>query len=109
MVDEEDFNQLSLQNLTLVELPKLVNFPYWLLQGSKHTLQNLLLGDCSNLKELPACLQDIVSLQQLKIENCSALGERCEREKGEDWSKIAHIPQVIVDGYNIQSSLDSDD
>ncbi|XP_037497849.1 putative disease resistance protein RGA3 [Jatropha curcas] len=98
MVDEENFNQLSLQNLALAELPKLVNFPYWLLEGSKYTLQNLHLEDCSNLEELPACLQNIVSLQQLKIENCFALGKRCEREKGEDWSKIAHIPQVIVDG-----------
>ncbi|KAF2307987.1 hypothetical protein GH714_034099 [Hevea brasiliensis] len=104
---DQDLARFSLQRLILRKLPELVEFPEWLLRGSNNTLQLLKLESCRNLKELPACLQNIVSLQQIVIEDCDELSERCERGKGEDWSKIAHIPKIVLDGSEINSTDDS--
>ncbi|XP_043815802.1 putative disease resistance protein RGA1 [Manihot esculenta] len=49
---------------------------------------------------------NITSLQHLEIKNCDELSERCEREKGEDWSKIAHIPKLVINGSDIDSLVD---
>ena len=88
--------QFCLQKLLLKGLPKLVDLPQWLLQGSNNSLQSLQLTECPNIKELPACLSNVTSLQQLVIKDCGELGDRCERETGQDWSKIAHIPKIII-------------
>ncbi|XP_057999882.1 disease resistance protein RGA2-like [Hevea brasiliensis] len=104
---DQDLARFSLKRLILKRLPELVEFPEWLLRGSTNTLQLLKLEMCRNLKELPACLQNIVSLQQIVIEDCDELSERCERGKGEDWSKIAHIPKIVLDGSEINSIDDS--
>ncbi|KAF2307973.1 hypothetical protein GH714_034496 [Hevea brasiliensis] len=50
---------------------------------------------------------NIVSLQQIVIEYCDELSERCERGEGEDWSKIAHIPKIVLDDSEINSTDDS--
>ncbi|KAF2308002.1 hypothetical protein GH714_034217 [Hevea brasiliensis] len=104
---DQDWARFSLQRLILKQLPELVEFPEWLLRGSTNTLQLLKLRMCTNLKELPACLQNIVSLQQIVIEYCDELSERCERGEGEDWSKIAHIPEIVLHGSEINSTDDS--
>ncbi|KAF2307982.1 hypothetical protein GH714_034063 [Hevea brasiliensis] len=104
---DHDLARFSLQRLILISSPELVEFPEWLLRGSTNTLQLLKLRWCDNLKELPRCLQNIVSLQKLVIEDCGELSERCERGKGEDWSKIAHIPKIVLDGSEINSTDDS--
>ncbi|XP_057999835.1 putative disease resistance protein RGA4 [Hevea brasiliensis] len=94
----------SLQKLLLGGLPKLVEFPEWLLQASTNALQCLKIGSCQKLKELPACLQSIASLQQLVIQDCYELSRRCEHGKGEYWSKIAHIPQIVLYCSDINST-----
>ncbi|KAF2307974.1 hypothetical protein GH714_033972 [Hevea brasiliensis] len=104
---DQDLARFNLQRLILKKLPKLVEFPEWLLRGSTNTLQLLKLDWCRNLKELPACLQNTVSLQQIVIECCDKLSQRCERGEGEDWSKIAHIPKIVLDGSEINSTDDS--
>ncbi|XP_057999900.1 putative disease resistance protein RGA4 [Hevea brasiliensis] len=93
---DQDLSRFSLQRLILKKLPELVEFPEWLLRGSTNTLQLLKVRWCDNLKELPRCLQNIVSLQQLVIEDCDGWSERCEHGKGEDWSKIAHILKLFL-------------
>ncbi|KAG8646649.1 putative disease resistance protein RGA1 [Manihot esculenta] len=95
-VDDQDLAQFSLQKLILVWLPKLVALPEWLLARSTNSLQLLKLGSCRNLKKLPACLHNMTSLQQLVINDCAEVRNRCEREVGEDWSKIAHIPKIVI-------------
>ncbi|CAL8157465.1 unnamed protein product [Prunus armeniaca] len=101
----------------------LTALPHWL-QESANTLKTLQLGFCTYLQSLPEWFQNFTSLQKLKITYCShlfafpegmdrltALREleisncplvrRC-RHEGEDWSKIAHVPKIILNGQRRQ-------
>ncbi|XVF82298.1 hypothetical protein PTKIN_Ptkin16aG0035000 [Pterospermum kingtungense] len=60
------------------------------------SLGYLYIGLCPNLKSLPE-KELLSSLLQLQIWGCGMLEERCEKEKGAEWSKIAHIPCVDID------------
>ena len=54
------------------------------------SLQKLEIGTCPNLTSLPdPCLK---SLNSLRFYNCTLLEEKYKREIGEDWHKVAHIP-----------------
>ncbi|KAH9679187.1 hypothetical protein KPL71_026027 [Citrus sinensis] len=117
-----------LRRVVIGEITQLLELPQWLLQGSTDTLQNLLIIDCPNFMALPRSLKDlealetlfilgcpklsslsedmhhVTTLKSLTIGGCPALSERCKRPTGEDWPKIAHIPQVNLDGEMIKSS-----
>ncbi|XP_050229578.1 disease resistance protein RGA2-like [Mercurialis annua] len=89
MEEEESDNQTQLrrlETLTLAGLPKLVEFPRWLLNNWTDTLRILTLERLSNMKELPHCL---TNLQEIRIDECELLVE--------DLSKIPHVPQIIID------------
>ncbi|XVF81947.1 hypothetical protein PTKIN_Ptkin16aG0003200 [Pterospermum kingtungense] len=86
---------------SLTEL-SISNFPKLEILSSKGfqdltSLEKLYLFDCPNLKSLPA--KDMLSsLLKLQIRNCPVLKEGCEKEKGAEWSKIAHIRYLVTSG-----------
>ncbi|CAJ2673550.1 unnamed protein product [Trifolium pratense] len=110
--------KLKLKLVSLYSLPQIVTFPQWL-QGCANTLHTLIIGNCENLEELPNWLSTFISLKNLLIENCPKLillpedvlpnlecleingcpelYRRYQPEVGQDWCKISHIKEVIVD------------
>ncbi|XP_044508411.1 disease resistance protein RGA2-like isoform X1 [Mangifera indica] len=125
--NHEELNSTGppLRLLEIGNLPQLVKLPQWLLRCSTNTLQTLRIGNCSNLKALPESMQKLqalrvwncpelsslpkdinhlIALRELIIEDCRQLTERCKPEAGEDWPKIAHIPNIKLDGEIIKST-----
>ncbi|TXG48517.1 hypothetical protein EZV62_024392 [Acer yangbiense] len=83
---------MSLQSLSISDYSNLASLPHWL--GDLTSLQTLIIRHCPKLSSLPARIQGLTMLQILVICGCPELEKRCEKEKGEDWYKIAHIPNV---------------
>ncbi|TQE03390.1 hypothetical protein C1H46_010955 [Malus baccata] len=61
------------------------------------SLQELAISNCSNLASLPEGIRGLPCLNRLKIQRCPILSERCKKETGEDWFKIAHIQSIQID------------
>ncbi|GER35590.1 disease resistance protein [Striga asiatica] len=60
-------------------------------------LRHLSIMNCQNLNVLPseALLE---KLWHLEISDCPLLRQRCAKDKGDHWPKIAGIPRVEIDG-----------
>ncbi|XP_022743220.1 disease resistance protein RGA2-like [Durio zibethinus] len=122
--EEEDKDlHLSLKIFRVFSLDAMTYLPRLLLEGSSTTLQQIEIGFCDELEVLPAWLQNLTSLhkleisccpnllslpegmdrltelRQLKIEGCPVLTERCRRDGGADWHKIAHVQEVNIIYY----------
>ncbi|KAK0592067.1 hypothetical protein LWI29_012717 [Acer saccharum] len=82
----------ALQSLSIWYYSNLASLPHWL--GDLTSLQTLEISYCPKLSSLPAGIQGLTMLQKLVIDGCPELKKRCEKGKGEDWYKIAHIPNV---------------
>ncbi|OVA05525.1 Leucine-rich repeat [Macleaya cordata] len=85
----------TLEYLEVWDCSSFTTLPEWIRDfRSLHTLE--ILG-CKNLKFLPEGLQQLTALRNLKIKECHPdLHRRCEKEKGDDWYKIAHIPNLMI-------------
>ncbi|XP_058208061.1 disease resistance protein RGA2-like [Rhododendron vialii] len=119
--DDDDLKGLiSLKNLRLVHLPRLVNLPKGLLDATA-TLTHLMIVGCENFTSpSQSVLPNLLSLQSLEIVFCDKVASlpggmqrltelqylwiyRCRlntsgyREGGEDWPKIAHVPNIEID------------
>uniref|UniRef100_A0A2K1R6J4 Uncharacterized protein n=1 Tax=Populus trichocarpa TaxID=3694 RepID=A0A2K1R6J4_POPTR len=84
----------SLRKLVIVDCDKFTS----LSEGVRHlrVLEDLDLVNCPELNSLPESIQHLTSLQSLTIWDCPNLEKRCEKDLGEDWPKIAHIPKIII-------------
>ncbi|XP_042497033.1 putative disease resistance RPP13-like protein 1 isoform X2 [Macadamia integrifolia] len=88
-------NLTSLQNLIIGGCPALVSIPSGLLPAN---LRDFRIKDCPILESLHDGLSDLTSLEHLNIRNCPMLTQRYGMKEGEEWSKISHIPEVLIDG-----------
>ncbi|XP_039162210.1 putative disease resistance protein At3g14460 [Eucalyptus grandis] len=85
----------SLTNLWIFELRNAERLSSGL-RNHLPSLQLLLIGDCPKLRYLP---EDGFppSLQQLFIERCKILKERCSKLTGDYWPLIEEIPAIWID------------
>ena len=82
----------TLQELTISKCPNFMTLPEW---TSKLTSLELLeIGACPNLASLPNGMSGLRSLRKLRIAGCPHLEEKCQEGFGEEWPKIAHVPNI---------------
>lgn len=60
------------------------------------SLESLDINNCPNLESFPE-LGLPSTLLKLDIRRCPLLAQQCMRDRGKNWSKIAHIPCVQID------------
>ncbi|KAL6327876.1 hypothetical protein AAG906_026557 [Vitis piasezkii] len=84
----------TLQTLTISSCSSLATLPDWI--GSLTSLSNLSITFCHDLRSLPEEMRSLRHLHTLEIYGCPYLSERCQKETGEDWPKISHIPQIRI-------------
>ncbi|CAN6692945.1 unnamed protein product [Malus baccata var. baccata] len=92
----------NLKEIKIYECNKFRSLPEEM-QISLPSLESLFIGDC-RLNCVPSVSGSLpdeglpTSLSRLEIFMCDLLTQRCERDTGEDWAKISHIPNIRTDG-----------
>ncbi|XP_061995501.1 putative disease resistance RPP13-like protein 1 [Rosa rugosa] len=81
----------SLTSLSIQRFPDLESISEVL--ENLTSLENLSIRECDKLQSLPETGLP-ATISTLTIRNCLLLEPRCEKDKGEDWSKIKNIPFV---------------
>ncbi|KAL7122723.1 hypothetical protein ACP275_01G061600 [Erythranthe tilingii] len=84
----------SLQCVFLSTLRELSSLPEWL--GDFTSLEELTISECPKVTSLPTRIRGMTNLQFMLVMECPELERRCEREIGEDWHNIQHIPHLCI-------------
>ncbi|THG07906.1 hypothetical protein TEA_021078 [Camellia sinensis var. sinensis] len=96
VLPEDLANLVTLKSLKIKGCRKLESLPEEGIRGLE-SLQSLDIMDCPRIASLPASIQSLNKLQRIQIMFCGReLLRRCEKGQGEDWHKIAHIPEVSI-------------
>ncbi|KAM6570733.1 hypothetical protein CsatB_018718 [Cannabis sativa] len=96
LLPRAQLNQAPLITLKKIEFRNCPNLTHLDEEAFQHltSLEELRIEDCPNLECLPKELP--TSLSNLQIIDCPLLTPRVDRETGEDWPIIAHIPNITV-------------
>ncbi|GFZ08443.1 hypothetical protein Acr_20g0002510 [Actinidia rufa] len=97
---EDEYLPPTLKSLRIVSCLCLTSLPDEMQHLS--ALQFLEVWNCPQLSKLPE-REMPAALQLFWVRRCPALKERCQDE-GEDWPKIAHIPNIRIDLEWIQQN-----
>ncbi|XP_030942309.1 putative disease resistance protein RGA4 [Quercus lobata] len=84
----------ALRSLIFLDCKGLSSLPKQM--GSLTSLSHLIFWGCPNLMSVPEGLQKLTALKSLQIKGCPNLERRCKKHSGEDWRKIAHIPNIQI-------------
>ncbi|KAL6985656.1 hypothetical protein U1Q18_019031 [Sarracenia purpurea var. burkii] len=91
----------ALESLSIWHYYEITSLPDCL--GNLTSLQSLDIWDCPKIASLPASIQGLTKLNELRILSCSPeLEKRCQKVTGEDWYKIAHVPEVWINSLDLQ-------
>ncbi|XP_050256413.1 putative disease resistance protein RGA1 [Quercus robur] len=96
----EDIQRFTaLTQLWIVTFDQMEALPEWL--GNLSSVRELYLLNCMNLMYLPTA-EAMQHLTELNIYDCLKLKERCVKGSGAEWLKIAHIPNIYLQGERIK-------
>ncbi|KAF6138064.1 hypothetical protein GIB67_042969 [Kingdonia uniflora] len=87
----------KLKELTISDFPDLVSLPNSL--GNLESLQILEIKSCKVLMSLPSkeIMSRLRALKKLRIIDCPRLKDRCSKNTGDEWYKVAHILDLLYD------------
>ncbi|CAA2979993.1 putative disease resistance protein At3g14460 isoform X2 [Olea europaea var. sylvestris] len=95
--DDDGLFPHSLKKFSIARFPKLTSLSKVL---ENLSLQHLSIMNCASLNDLPS--ENLLEkLWHLEISNCPPLKQRCLKDEGDYWNKIAGIPCVELDGTYI--------
>ncbi|KAA3454341.1 disease resistance protein RGA2-like [Gossypium australe] len=99
---EEGIGMMLPPSLTSICLSDCSNLEFMFSEGFQDltSLRTLVIYNCPKLTSLPE-KDMLLSLGVLAIFKCPLLKEECSSDKGREWSKISHIPHVLIDYNNI--------
>ncbi|KAG5539125.1 hypothetical protein RHGRI_019619 [Rhododendron griersonianum] len=100
---EEGLLPPTLTDLSFGEMPDLKSLNGRGLQPLV-SLKTMVFSKCPQLQSL-SVERLPTSLSELHFWMCPLLVPRCRREEGEDWHKIAHIPNIYIDGRRSSKSI----
>ncbi|KAK5839163.1 putative disease resistance protein RGA3 [Gossypium arboreum] len=86
----------TLKDLQISSCSNLKTLPEWI--GNLTSLQRFEVLDCPQLASFPQTLYSLKALEYLEISSCSKLFDTGQIKKCKNWSMIAHIPEIFIDG-----------